>query len=1511
MTENPQNTKEFIKDVVKYFMDFLETDFHKRKNPRRVIKLRNEDNLVVGLNLSKYPRFREWSRKQFSIGLKQDLNVEVSKGVYTTALPETLLELIKINSEKITEKTIKEIRGDICEIITNNAVLFSKEHDKALNECHEQITQILKKKLVLPFVTSVEKPIESLNLGDESNVYIIEEELTEILIRQIESKVAELINYAIADPKYSCTQELKLLLDYNDVRNIIVTYFDSLSIGDLYTDLFELDKNKQILDKQELYMYFGEIVFDKAKFPIFYIPIELVFDNGSIHINFDSQLYINKKALEYITQEYNIQTESKGSMKTIGERILYLAQGQDIIKNRVDGILKELTDNFKLDSYIDLENLSDQKARCLLAQVNNNTYIGLFDKSDEALVNDYEEILKLLENGDSSLGNAFNTLIEDFISKNPKVFNVDISDEWDGNTVTDKLVYPSPIPLNSEQRQILMALGKEGCKYITVEGPPGTGKSHTITAIIFNAILRNQSVLVLSDKKEALDVVEDKITSTMNKVRGDKNFQNPILRLGKTGNTYTQILSPITLENITTQYRAIRNDYTNLESNITKTKNSIKEELEAELISYNGLQTEQILEFVALEKSLNNIMTYIDQVESASDPDFAFELEEVKNIINKLNEIAENNELLSLFNLSLKSFNSVEEFKEFIKVLKLLLDVITKLRNVYGTQIDYLKYFNTFSNADITKLDNYIKETSKLNIPFLGSIIYKNKLEESDLIFKKSFNCIQLDKPHKELRSLKATLSVLNYLQGLVSQLEIPQSLKGMDLVYLCHSLITKGIDESKLSDFIKLEEDIDYLKIFSQKYPNTSKKLSIDVSIFKSLFCNEIQSIAEDTFIDLLRYLNLYQELKGVFINLPAFSYLNAEKSLQELVTTQMTYIMDGRLVDFYNTNKADAAAIRKIIKNKEQFPKNEFIKLKNAFPCILAGIRDYAEYIPLEPEMFDLLIIDEASQVSIAQAFPALLRARKVLILGDRKQFSNVKAAQAKSDTNKEYLNGIDNSFRKNVSKETTKIVKLQKFNIKTSILEFFEFISNYNTQLRKHFRGYKEIISYSNKYFYQDSLQVMKIRGRPINEVINIHFVVQDESSGIPNTNINEVKYIINDLLTLKNNNCHSTVGIITPHTNQQKLLIEEIRKTAESRYYFEELKLKIMTFDTCQGEERDIIYYSMVATKDEDHLWGVFIKDLNAIDSEEDGKIKAQRLNVGFSRAKETINLVLSKPIEEFSGSIGEAIRHYKSTLVDAEKEHDPSETDQKSGMEKEVLNWFYQTAFWKQNMNNGSTELLPQFEIGKYLKQLDRNYNHPDYKVDFLLVHKDSENKEHKIIIEYDGFNEHFINPDEVNKYNYKDYYSEGDLYREKVLESYGYKFLRINRFNVGDNQVETLNERILSLLREKQLNNGYLESLHNRVNAIKNGQLRECPKCKQLRKPEEFNDNQLITGKGRFCCYCKNNSEVYSNPTNGTKNMYADKWCPICGSAMILRKGRYGKFYGCMKYPYCKGTRSC
>ena len=88
--------------------------------------------------------------------------------------------------------------------------------------------------------------------------------------------------------------------------------------------------------------------------------------------------------------------------------------------------------------------------------------------------------------------------------------------------------------------------------------------------------------------------------------------------------------------------------------------------------------------------------------------------------------------------------------------------------------------------------------------------------------------------------------------------------------------------------------------------------------------------------------------------------------------------------------------------------------------FPCIISSVRDFAEYIQLDKDMFDLIIIDEASQVSIAQAFPALIRAKKILVLGDKKQFSNLQSYQAATLVNNARLNDLRKVFKKNISKE-----------------------------------------------------------------------------------------------------------------------------------------------------------------------------------------------------------------------------------------------------------------------------------------------------------------------------------------------------------------------------------------------------------------------------------------------------------------------------------------------------------
>lgn len=1498
---NP-GTLDFFREVTKYFMDFLETDFHKQRLPKRTIKSRNSGNLLIGFNLKKYETFQKVIEKHISLNFPPDTTLQIKKSQHKTKLPKNVLELIELQISKISKQDFSGLLEEIATRIEQEAVLNKDDYEFALTNSCDFASASYFNILIHPFIQSLQKPLTNKELGDDSDIFMMEQELVEAFVERIQDKISDLLKRLIAKEKLKTLAELQETINLIEVQTLLLDRFSEMRVADLFDEVKDLENNKAILDKQDFYLYFGEITYKGNKYPLFYLPINLVKLQDSFQLEFDSQIYINKKALEYINQEFNKDRGTRGTLKTIGERIIYLSQHQSDLQDVLGQVISEIQNFFEMRGSINFTQLEEMKAQGAEVSISNALYFALFDKSDEALVNDYEEILTQigLEGGD--LSEAFQQILDDFLKNNPESVSGEVENEWDSTDTPSKLVAQSPIPLNSEQLQILNAIKKPNCKYVIVEGPPGTGKSHTITAIIFDAILNSKSILVLSDKKEALDVVEKNITETMNKVRFDQNFQNPILRLGKTGNTYGQILSKTSITDIKTHHRSVKANLSDLDETIVKATNSLKEDIELESLSYADVDIAEVQELMMLENKLNKSKSFIFDLDEILESEMgSYDIGTLKEALTSFNSVTQNKLFRKLSKLLGSDPADFEDYLDLLESLDLVGKAAVDLEANTRFSRNVVTSFPSLKSSDLSTIKDYINEYRSKKLFLFGYAFSKKAITELVSRFNQEFD-INPDSKVDYLPMMESTLVSLGLMTEKANAINSALQLEN-DFVALLHQIFKSEELKTWLVDVASTLETAKDLNSISSRYPKSFKKLGIKVTDLDTLSGNKLLDADEKQLNDQIRYVQLKIKIPAEFARIPSVEYQNVKKSIEQLVITKVAHELDGRVIDFYENNKSDAETLRAIIRGKQKFPRDQFEKLSNAFPCILAGIRDYAEYIPMNHQMFDLLIIDEASQVSLAQAFPALIRAKKVLILGDRKQFSNIKAAQARSDTNRDYLSRLEGSFKANVSKDPSQLVRLGKFNIKTSVLEFFEFISNYSMQLTKHFRGYKEIISYSNKHFYRNSLQVMKIRAKNIDEVIKFSRVKASAKDELrPNSNSAEVEFIKNELLRLRSEKSEMSVGIITPHTNQQKLLVDQISRMPEYDYFVENFKLKIMTFDTCQGEERDIIYYSMVATKESDKLWGVFIKDLNNVDIEEDGQIKAQRLNVGFSRGKEQIHFVLSKDIEDFNGSVGEALRHYKLVLDEATAERNASETDKRSGMEPEVLNWFYQTEFW--NSQKKSITFIPGFEIGKYLKQLDPTYTHPMYKVDFLLAYKDSDDKERKIVIEYDGFEEHFKNRDQVDQYNYEHYMSDGDVYRQKVLESYGYKFLRINKFNSGLNPVETLDKRLKELTKPEPKVNPWLTKIHTTIEDIQSGDLKECPKCKQLREFDDFKDSSLSRGVGRICKHCKSSSGSTSSSRSS-----ASSSCPKCGAKMMRRSGKYGSFYGCSRYPYCKGTR--
>ena len=311
------------------------------------------------------------------------------------------------------------------------------------------------------------------------------------------------------------------------------------------------------------------------------------------------------------------------------------------------------------------------------------------------------------------------------------------------------------------------------------------------------------------------------------------------------------------------------------------------------------------------------------------------------------------------------------------------------------------------------------------------------------------------------------------------------------------------------------------------------------------------------------------------------------------------------------------------------------------------------------------------------------------------------------------------------------------------------------------------------------------------------------------------------------------------MITPFREQVTLISKIVLEQPNARDYFDVLRLKIMTFDTCQGEEREVIIYSMVATQSHDAVNYVLPVHLKDAEERVEEALKLQRLNVGLSRAQECIHFVLSKPIEQFSGSARMALQHFKK-ISDDKSKAEPDETDPSSPMEAHLLGWLNSDIIRPvQSRRYRATTAVSDRRLPE---QPDPLYRHPAYRVDFLLTFRHGE-RVINVVIEYDGFKEHFTKRDQVDEANWPFYYRAEDIERQMTLESYGYKFLRVNRFNLGKEPVSTLSGRLYQLIdaaKNDKTNHSVVDKIQKDAQALADGQKRFCKKCGETKPTQSI-----------------------------------------------------------------------
>jgi hypothetical protein len=1424
--------RELAKSVSSYFLNYLETDFKKQQTPGRRLQLQREGGLRVGLSLARYAPLNAAFWKALTSPASELESVVVSRRAFTTTLSDRFRDAVTKAVQSIPAESYALVRQQIVGC-AESTIAESEYADGWVTEMFRMSAQEICERIIHPLLSVLDPVLRRDAQSLLEATYDLEGELTNILLQPLNDDLSTaLYTMASTGKTEDLWEVLTRLFTRDHSSTVLIDYFETFAAADAYIDVKQLVAASKSRENLDLYLYLGVLRFQKNTFPLFYIPlnVEMEEETTKYRISLKPQVLVYKRAVDFILQETSSRSEASSP---ISERILH-AVGEQTLESLLRIPTTQVLSALKLPPEFRINQDQGTTAESPLYCLESSLHLAVYDKSDESLLNDYEEILTAARGQGGPILDLFEGMVRSVILEDPQSVDRKIADAWEQMGVSERMVQSSPIPINEEQSKIIAALKEPECRFVLVEGPPGTGKSHTISAIAFDAILSKKSVLILSDKREALDVVENKLEQTLAGVRpSGLDFPNPILRLGREGNNFRTLLQGAAVQQIMDFNRAARTREGSIKSELDTTVSELKGELKQTATILSTIQVKRIAELQKQERELDVLSPGVTaQIRSALPATNRRSLADCLSHIPADAEQQIGKLLVDQERADLRQMLRVAEPYEYATKICSEIDCASVRR------------FQYLSLDDAVRFKARASEVGALKRPIIGYLFRSKELA----VLAQRINADFL--PKQPLR-IPADLSLLQQVELTLNQLTTRCKAGGQTPDKVLAIVLSEdggtgiGALARPLREIIALFPD------------GTPDGLRFERDRFRS------PETYASFLLKTIQYASSYQGLTAEFGSVPEMDFVGSRTKIEQLYSTRMANEIDGRFLSFVQEHRAEAKALGAVIKARQKFPEDRFDLLRSAFPVIIASIREFAEYMPLMPALFDVVVIDEASQVSIAQAFPAILRAKKVVVLGDAKQFSNVKSSQASNELNQQCRSDLERLFRQKVSNDASKLQRLAMFDVKRSVLEFVESCANYKTMLRKHFRGYLELISFSSKYFYGGTLQAVKIRGCPIEEVIEFAEVKakpEDE-----NTNSAEGQYILERLRLLMAEEKPLTVGVITPFRQQQIELQKLFSSDKQGADFESKLRLKVMTFDSCQGEERGIIFYSLVASEHSDRLSWIFPPSLDQADAHVEEKLRMQRLNVGFSRAQEKICFVLSKPMDQYKGSIGRVLHHYHSILTN-KSIADASETDTASPMERQVLEWLKSTRLFQKH--GDSLELVAQFPIGEYLRQLDPTYTHPAWKTDFLLRVPTKSGRAVQIIIEYDGFEYHFNDHDKVHAGNFDQYMTESDVERQKTLESYGYKFLRLNRFNLGEAPVETLSQRLEKLVNsaDVQVRAIALDAINSTVEALQNKTAKECSKCRTVKEHSAFFDKTLAGGQGgygRICMSCKRGSRWY------------------------------------------------
>ncbi len=233
----------------------------------------------------------------------------------------------------------------------------------------------------------------------------------------------------------------------------------------------------------------------------------------------------------------------------------------------------------------------------------------------------------------------------------------------------------------------------------------------------------------------------------------------------------------------------------------------------------------------------------------------------------------------------------------------------------------------------------------------------------------------------------------------------------------------------------------------------------------------------------------------------------------------------------------------------------------------------------IPFEAGMFDLVIFDEASQCDIASALPLLFRAKRAVVIGDPKQLNHVTTLSSKND---QMLLKRYNLLTENPewSFSINSLFDLAQGKVQTEDI----------VNLRDHHRSHKDIIDFSNTYFYGGNLRVATKYDKLVKPLGKMGVQWQEThgtNASRPREggciNEGEAIEVIKYLNGLVSRGYTGSIGVVSPFRAQANKIRELVSADPSLEQNLSKTDFAVDTIHRFQGDERDLIVFSPTIAK----------------------------------------------------------------------------------------------------------------------------------------------------------------------------------------------------------------------------------------------------------------------------------------------------------------------------------------